>query len=188
MWKKDFRTTIHFYGEKKKNSHKLLWHSTPKDFCSQNVSLQIPLYYGQFVWTLKWVQRTWTPQLCDLDTLLYPFTVPFLRSCHLSGCRYYQAFVYRWELWRLFWAIRQIAYVWPLPPSVFPLSLHIGYKTDHWLSYFILLCRRIYPEGNEEKYAVFFENSCSLFQETAASKARIECARWDLWRNLFWMS
>lgn len=37
--------------------------------------------------------------------------------------------------------------------------------------------RRIYPEGNEEKYAVFFENSCSLFQETAASKARIECAR-----------
>ena len=111
MWKMDFRTTIHFYGEKKKNSHKLLWHSTPKDFCSQNVSLQIPLYYGQFVWTLKWVQRTWTPQLCDVDTLLYPFTVPFLRSCHLSGCRYYQTFVYRWELWRLFWAIRQIAYV-----------------------------------------------------------------------------
>ncbi|XP_074629732.1 tubulin polyglutamylase TTLL13-like isoform X2 [Acropora palmata] len=37
--------------------------------------------------------------------------------------------------------------------------------------------RRIYPEGNEEKYAVFFENSCSLFQETTASKARIECAR-----------
>lgn len=37
--------------------------------------------------------------------------------------------------------------------------------------------RRIYPEGNEEKYAVYFENSCSLFQETAASKARIECAR-----------
>ena len=122
MWKKDFRTTIHFYGEKKKNSHKLLWHSTPKDFCSQNVSLQIPLYYGQFVWTLKWVQRTWTPQLCDVDTLLYPFTVPFLRSCHLSGCRYYQTFVYRWELWTAFWAIRQIAYVWPLPPSVFPLS------------------------------------------------------------------
>ncbi|EDO34389.1 predicted protein, partial [Nematostella vectensis] len=37
--------------------------------------------------------------------------------------------------------------------------------------------RRIYPQGNEEKYARFFENSCSLFQETAASKARIECAR-----------
>ena len=40
-----------------------------------------------------------------------------------------------------------------------------------------LYFRRIYPEGNEEKYAVYFENSCSLFQETAASKARIECAR-----------
>ena len=37
--------------------------------------------------------------------------------------------------------------------------------------------RRIYPEGNEEKYKSFFENSCSLFQETAASKARSECAR-----------
>ncbi|KAK3732916.1 hypothetical protein QZH41_012674 [Actinostola sp. cb2023] len=37
--------------------------------------------------------------------------------------------------------------------------------------------RRIYPQGNEEKYQKFFENSCSLFQETAASKARIECAR-----------
>ena len=57
------------------------------------------------------------------------------------------------------------------------MRLHVGFKTDHWPPYFILLCRRIYPEGNEEKYAVFFENSCSLFQETAASKARIECAR-----------
>ena len=37
--------------------------------------------------------------------------------------------------------------------------------------------RRIYPENNEEEYQRFFENSCSLFQETAASKARSECAR-----------
>ena len=37
--------------------------------------------------------------------------------------------------------------------------------------------RRIYPQDNEEKYKAFFENSCSLFQETAASKARSECAR-----------
>ena len=37
--------------------------------------------------------------------------------------------------------------------------------------------RRIYPKENEEKYQAFFENSCSLFQETAASKARSECAR-----------
>ena len=37
--------------------------------------------------------------------------------------------------------------------------------------------RRIYPQDNEEKYQNFFENSCSLFQETAASKARSECAR-----------
>ena len=37
--------------------------------------------------------------------------------------------------------------------------------------------RRIYPENNEAEYEAFFSNSCSLFQETAASKARIECAR-----------
>ena len=37
--------------------------------------------------------------------------------------------------------------------------------------------RRIYPQSNEDKYKAFFENSCSLFQETAASKARSECAR-----------
>ena len=37
--------------------------------------------------------------------------------------------------------------------------------------------RRIYPENNEEIYDRFFANSCSLFQETAASKARGECAR-----------
>lgn len=53
-----------------------------------------------------------------------------------------------------------------------PLSINeVNYRLPS--SYF----RRIYPEGNEEKYAIFFENSCSLFQETAASKARIECAR-----------
>lgn len=37
--------------------------------------------------------------------------------------------------------------------------------------------KRIYPENNEADYEAFFSNSCSLFQETAASKARIECAR-----------
>ncbi|XP_065672973.1 tubulin polyglutamylase ttll6 isoform X9 [Hydra vulgaris] len=37
--------------------------------------------------------------------------------------------------------------------------------------------RRLYPENNEEEYRLFFENSCSLFQQTAASKARAECAR-----------
>ena len=44
-------------------------------------------------------------------------------------------------------------------------------------AWFICFYRRIYPENNEEKYARFFANSCSLFQETAASKARSECAR-----------
>ena len=37
--------------------------------------------------------------------------------------------------------------------------------------------RRIYPENNEDVYEPYFANSCSLFQETAASKARLECAR-----------
>lgn len=37
--------------------------------------------------------------------------------------------------------------------------------------------RRIYPENNEDIYEPYFTNSCSLFQETAASKARTECAR-----------
>ena len=35
----------------------------------------------------------------------------------------------------------------------------------------------IYPNGNEEKYRKFFEQSASLFGETAASRARQECAR-----------
>jgi len=42
---------------------------------------------------------------------------------------------------------------------------------------FSFFCRRIYPQGNEDEYEPYFTNSCSLFQETAASKARIECAR-----------
>ncbi|XP_028407105.1 tubulin polyglutamylase ttll6-like [Dendronephthya gigantea] len=37
--------------------------------------------------------------------------------------------------------------------------------------------RRVYPNGNEEKYEKYFENSGSLFQETTASKARTECSR-----------
>lgn len=40
--------------------------------------------------------------------------------------------------------------------------------------------RRIYPGPNTEKYAPFFKNNGSLFQETAASKAREECARQQL--------
>ncbi|KAG8516338.1 Tubulin polyglutamylase TTLL13 [Galemys pyrenaicus] len=37
--------------------------------------------------------------------------------------------------------------------------------------------RRIYPGSGTEKYAPFFKHNGSLFQETAASKAREECAR-----------
>ncbi|XP_054433573.1 tubulin polyglutamylase TTLL13 [Pteronotus mesoamericanus] len=40
--------------------------------------------------------------------------------------------------------------------------------------------RRIYPGPDTEKYAPFFKHSGSLFQETAASKAREECARQQL--------
>ncbi|XP_074256123.1 tubulin polyglutamylase TTLL13 isoform X6 [Saimiri boliviensis] len=40
--------------------------------------------------------------------------------------------------------------------------------------------RRIYPGPDTEKYARFFKHSGSLFQETAASKAREECARQQL--------
>lgn len=38
--------------------------------------------------------------------------------------------------------------------------------------------RRIYPGPDTEKYAPFFKHNGSLFQETAASKAREECARY----------
>lgn len=38
--------------------------------------------------------------------------------------------------------------------------------------------RRIYPGPDSEKYAPFFKHNGSLFQETAASKAREECARY----------
>eukprot|EP00117_Sycon_ciliatum_P041226 scpid16248/ scgid30201/ Tubulin polyglutamylase ttll6; Tubulin tyrosine ligase-like family member 6 len=37
--------------------------------------------------------------------------------------------------------------------------------------------RRIYPQNNKEKYEHFFENCGSLFGETAAYRARQECAR-----------
>ncbi|XP_074090164.1 tubulin polyglutamylase TTLL13-like isoform X2 [Macrotis lagotis] len=40
--------------------------------------------------------------------------------------------------------------------------------------------RRIYPGTDTEKYAPFFKHNGSLFQETAASKAREECARQQL--------
>ncbi|XP_004693060.2 PREDICTED: neugrin [Condylura cristata] len=40
--------------------------------------------------------------------------------------------------------------------------------------------RRIYPRSDAEKYAPFFKHNGSLFQETAASKAREECARQQL--------
>lgn len=38
--------------------------------------------------------------------------------------------------------------------------------------------RRIYPREGGEKYDKYFKHSGSLFQETAASKAREECARY----------
>lgn len=38
--------------------------------------------------------------------------------------------------------------------------------------------RRIYPREGGEKYDKYFKHSSSLFQETAASKAREECARY----------
>ena len=38
--------------------------------------------------------------------------------------------------------------------------------------------RRIYPGPDTEKYAPFFKHNGSLFQETVASKAREECARY----------
>ena len=37
--------------------------------------------------------------------------------------------------------------------------------------------RRIYPAEGSEKYDKYFQNSGSLYQETAAFKARSECAR-----------
>ncbi|KAM4826431.1 tubulin polyglutamylase TTLL13-like isoform 3-T3 [Thomomys bottae] len=40
--------------------------------------------------------------------------------------------------------------------------------------------RRIYPGPDSEKYEPFFKHNGSLFQETAASKAREECARQQL--------
>ncbi|KAM6202402.1 LOW QUALITY PROTEIN: tubulin polyglutamylase TTLL13 [Rhynchocyon petersi] len=40
--------------------------------------------------------------------------------------------------------------------------------------------RRIYPGSDPEKYAPFFKHNGSLFQDTAASKAREECARRQL--------
>ncbi|XP_058150683.1 tubulin polyglutamylase TTLL13 isoform X2 [Dasypus novemcinctus] len=40
--------------------------------------------------------------------------------------------------------------------------------------------RRIYPGPDMEKYTPFFKHNGSLFQETAASKAREECARQQL--------
>ncbi|NP_001098994.1 tubulin polyglutamylase ttll6 [Danio rerio] len=40
--------------------------------------------------------------------------------------------------------------------------------------------RRIFPRDGGEKYEKYFQHSSSLFQETAASKAREECARQQL--------
>jgi len=37
--------------------------------------------------------------------------------------------------------------------------------------------RRIYPVDGSDKYDRFFHSSGSLYQETAAFKARSECAR-----------
>lgn len=38
--------------------------------------------------------------------------------------------------------------------------------------------KRIYPREGGEKYDKYFKHSSSLFQETVASKAREECARY----------
>uniref|UniRef100_A0A8C4NYV9 Tubulin tyrosine ligase-like family, member 6 n=1 Tax=Dicentrarchus labrax TaxID=13489 RepID=A0A8C4NYV9_DICLA len=43
--------------------------------------------------------------------------------------------------------------------------------------------KRIYPREGEEKYDKYFKHSSSLFQETAASKAREECARYTAARR-----
>ncbi|XP_010141021.1 PREDICTED: tubulin polyglutamylase TTLL6, partial [Buceros rhinoceros silvestris] len=40
--------------------------------------------------------------------------------------------------------------------------------------------RRIYPAPGTQKYEPFFQQSCSLFQETVSSRAREECARQQL--------
>lgn len=49
-----------------------------------------------------------------------------------------------------------------------------SYEDSHLGGY-----RRIYPGPDTEKYAPFFKHSGSLFQETVASKAREECARYS---------
>ena len=60
-----------------------------------------------------------------------------------------------------------------------PKDLNILVVHSHYISYFYFYFRRVYPNGNEEKYEKFFENSGSLFQETTASKARTECSRFE---------
>uniref|UniRef100_A0A8D0EAA0 Tubulin tyrosine ligase like 13 n=1 Tax=Salvator merianae TaxID=96440 RepID=A0A8D0EAA0_SALMN len=48
------------------------------------------------------------------------------------------------------------------------------YENSHLGGY-----RRIFPSRGTEKYTPFFKHSGSLFQETVASKAREECARYE---------
>ncbi|XP_042659878.1 tubulin polyglutamylase TTLL6 isoform X2 [Tyto alba] len=55
------------------------------------------------------------------------------------------------------------------------LSRAEKYENSHLGRY-----RRIYPARGTEKYEPFFKQSGSLFQETAASRAREECARQQL--------
>ncbi|XP_038623086.1 neugrin isoform X2 [Tachyglossus aculeatus] len=55
------------------------------------------------------------------------------------------------------------------------LDQEIKYEDAHLGGY-----RRIYPGPNTDKYTPFFKYNGSLFQETAASKAREECARQQL--------
>ena len=47
------------------------------------------------------------------------------------------------------------------------------YENEHMGNF-----RRIYPNEGTEKYDKFFHSSGSLYQETAAFKARSECARY----------
>ena len=58
------------------------------------------------------------------------------------------------------------------------LERALGYEDRHLGGY-----RRIYPrEGGEggEGYDQYLQHSCSLFQETAASRARGKCTRWGV--------
>lgn len=55
------------------------------------------------------------------------------------------------------------------------------YETEHMGNY-----RRIYPNPGTDKYEKYFHSSGSLYQETAAFKARSEVARWAFCSIQIW--